>query len=202
MLHNLKHMIFGQAVLWLGAVAIVLPLGASQSAFAQGQGNGNTSTEIEKLWDLGGLPDAGGTVTLHRRPGNNTMSWELRASELAVGHAYTVWVGNFDDPALTNGGWGAGGLVGGGGQVIAASNHCVWPLVTFTDGGFQPGTSPDCDKIDVEAGISFFLIDHEDWKPGDMMERWDPDGGFDDDPDSQTEIVGALGAFFPPLDLD
>lgn len=208
MLHDVKHLIIGRLAFWLGAVVIVLPITAGQSALAQGRDNGNTITQTSPLIPVDMDPtddidleeNAGGMVTLHRRPANNTMSWELKAAGLNAGHAYTVWVGNwldeegnFDD---SEGGWGAGGLMGGDGRVTAAGNHCIWLLVTFDTGGFRPGDSPECAEIDVEKPIIFFVLDHREWEPGDMMHRWDPTGGTGD----ISTVAGFLEGHFGPLE--
>lgn len=63
-----------------------------------------------------------------------------------------------------------------GTEITASGTHCIWPLDTFFDGGFRPGDPPDCDKIDVEGPITFFLLDHGEWESGDMLDRWDPTG--------------------------
>lgn len=144
---------------------------------------------------------ATGEVTVRRKPANNTMSWKIDASGLGARHAYTVWLGNFDDPALTNGGWGDGGLVGGDGQLTSSGNHCIWPLVTFTDGGFRPGKSPDCEKIDIEGQLFFFVLDHQAWEAGDVFEFWDPDDGTDaEETPDPGDLAGFLAASFEPLE--
>jgi len=139
-----------------------------------------------------------GMMALRRNPKSGVLSWQIKSSAFNPGHAFTVWIGNFDDPALTNGGWGAGGLVGANGQFTVSGNHCIWPLVTFTDGGFEPGTKPDCSKIDGEGPITVFVLDHRDWNPGDILERWDPNGARPDD-DTATELAGFLVASFDPV---
>lgn len=139
-----------------------------------------------------------GQVVLNRRPGNNTMSWHLKTSAFEAGHAYTVWVGNFG--SQTDGGWGAGGLVGGNGKLNASGNHCVWPLFPEDEsgntGGFRPGIKPDCDMIDISGPITFFVLDHKEWEPGNMLARWDPTSGTGE----LSALVGALFGSFPSLD--
>lgn len=136
-----------------------------------------------------------GTMTLNRRLNSESLSWQLKTAAFEPGHAYTVWIGNFTESAH-DGGWGAGGLVGGNGQFTASGNDCVWPLVTFTDGGFRPGTRADCDKIDVAGPITVFVLDHRDWEPGDMLERWDPNGVEDEGSETPTALAGFLVASF------
>jgi len=50
--------------------------------------------------------------------------------------------------------------------------------------------------IDVSGPIFFFVLDHEEWEPGDMLARWDPTSGTGD--------LGVLGGVvfgsFPPLE--
>jgi len=164
--------------------------------------NNNSNKETASLLNLFD-PAAGafGEVVMQRRPGNNTMSWRLKTSAFEAGNAYTVWVGNFDGTGLGNdGGWGAGGLVGGSGKLTASGNHCVWPLdpndPSGLTGGFRPGVKSDCDMIDVSGPIFFFVLDHKEWEPGDMLARWDPTSGTGD--------LGVLGGVvfgsFPPLE--
>lgn len=125
------------------------------------------------------------------------MSWNFNLEGLIPGHSWTLWVGNFDDPPVfINGGSAGGGLVGGSGQVTAAGNHCIWPLITDLDGGFRPGVAPDCSMIDVNKEISFFLMDHLEWTPGDVMAFWDPTGGEGNPPVYGGFVMG----WFPPLE--
>lgn len=170
----------------------------SPQASADAQQNGPV-TMTRSLADLGGLADVDGTVRLSRRVKNNTFNWNLRASGMDPGHAYTVWIGNFTESSH-DGGWGTGGLVGGSGKINASGNHCLWELVTFSDGGFRPGKKASCDLVDVEGPVTFFLLDHGDWEPGDVFERWDPTGGTPDPdtPDPGT-LEGAMTASFPEL---
>ena len=125
---------------------------------------------------------ADGELIFRRNTANNTFSWRLKTSAFDAGHSHTIWIGNFDGIGFGNdGGWGAGGVVGGNGQFTASGNHCVWALNEddqngFT-GGFRPGTPPDCDMVDVTETIWFFVLDHGDWEPGDMLSRWDPTNG-------------------------
>lgn len=150
-------------------------------------GNSAATRETTALFDLFGVvPGSLGEVVLQRRPDNGTFNWRLETSHLDRGHAYTVWIGNFDGTGVgEDGGWGAGGVVGGNGQFTASGNHCIWPLDETAaglglSGGFRPGTPPDCDKVDVTGPIFFFVLDHGEWEPGDMLERWDPTGGTND----------------------
>ena len=125
-----------------------------------------------------------GKLIFRRNTANNTFSWRLKSSAFTAVHSYTIWIGNFDGIGFGNdGGWGAGGIVGGNGQFTAAGNHCVWPLDEDGDGstgGFRPGTPPVCDMVDVTETIWFFVLDHGEWEPGDMLSRWDPTNGTGD----------------------
>lgn len=168
---------------------------------ASQQENGGTIEQDERpLVNLLPFPvDGSGSVTLNRKVQNNTLHWQLNAENLPPGHAYTIWIGNFTETPH-DGGWGDGGIVGGSGKLTASGNHCVWDLVTFTEGGFRPGTKPNCQRIDVEGPVTFFLLDHGDWEPGDMLERWDPNGVVDSSGEEPTQFEGVWGAFFDPLD--
>lgn len=158
-------------------------------------------TEMEDLVVIGHRDlEAGsviGTVVLQRRPSNNTFSWVLKASGLEPGNAYTVWVGNFMDEEgnflITDAGYGAGGLVGGDGQIRAAGNQCLWELETFNTGGFQPGMPPICDLVKLKDRVWFIVFDHGKWEPGDILEFWTPEG---DDGGN----IGNMGAFFGALE--
>lgn len=165
---------------------------------ASQHGNSGVVTETAALDALGPPPSQESSVSLARNLRNGNLNWQLKASGLTPGNAYTVWIGNFpkfDD----DGGWGSGGLVGGSGQVTAAGNHCVWDLVSFSEGGFRPGTKPNCERIRVNEQVWFFLLDHGEWEPGDILERWDPNGVIDSSDETPTTLQGAWGAFFPPL---
>lgn len=157
------------------------------------------------------FPPIVGSVTLTRNTRNGTLNWRLEATgvrpgaALEPGNAFTVWVGNFTQgPA--DGGWGSGGVVGGSGSVTTGGNHCVWDLITFWDGGFRPGEKPNCERVRLDEPMAIFLLDHGEWEPGDMLERWDPDGdpttrdapGECDGSEDECDIVGAYGAFFGP----
>ncbi len=192
MTHALKN------PLLVGAVALVLSLAIVPSAFAQGP-----ITQTAILYPQDWNPDDGidfaanveGMVTIRRRPANNTMNWEVDAVGLTPGHSWTLWVGNFNEN--TDLGSGGGGLVGGSGGITAAGNHCIWPLdENEMDGGFVPGTAPDCSMIDVTKGVTFILLDHGVWQPGDVMAFWDPTGGIDNIP----TYAGVAFGYIPPLE--
>lgn len=179
--------------------------GTAQEAVAgQAKGNKGQVSETQSMFPIPfNQPgfNAEGSVTLKRNASNNTLHWNINVSGVEgapgfeKGNAYTVWVGNFLE-SDADGGWGSGGIVGGNGSFNTAGNHCIWPLVTFTDGGFRPGTKPDCDMIDVTQQVAIFVLDHGEWEPGDMIARWDPTSGTSD----ELALAGALGVFFGPLD--
>lgn len=196
MTHALKYPLFDRATLWVGAVALVLSLAVVPSAFAQRPGESAPmfAFDMDPNDGIDFAASAAGIVTLNRRPANNTMSWEMDADGLTEGHAWTLWVGNFE--AGNDGGSASGGLVGGSGWVTTAGNHCIWPLVTEMDGGFRPGLPPDCDMVDVKKSVIFILMDHGKWVPGDVMTFWDPTGG---DGNIPTSFTGFAMGFFPPL---
>lgn len=135
-----------------------------------------------------GIDGLVGEVIITKLP-NGTFTWKLEAHGLEPGHAYSIWVGNFEaldglDFAAPGGG---GGIVGGSGSVVESGNHCLWPLnQDYVEGepieeigGFRPGTAPDCNFVDPdhENGVWFVLEDHGPWESGDMIELWSP-GGF------------------------
>jgi len=157
-----------------------------EAAATRAAGNPAARETADLMVFFGNVQGDPGEVVLRRRPGNDTFSWRLKSSAFAPGHAYTVWIGNFGGTgAGEDGGWGSGGIVGGNGQFTAAGNHCLWSLDQTEaglglSGGFRPGTPPDCDRVDVTEPIFFFVLDHGDWEPGDMLERWDPTGGTND----------------------
>lgn len=69
-------------------------------------------------------------------------------------------------------------MVGGSGSITTAGNHCVHQLdPSGLTGGFEPGTPPNCDLIDADGDISFFLVDHDEWTPGDQSARRLVQGG-------------------------
>lgn len=149
----------------------------------------SSATDTEPLVPVFGAGD-GGEVTLTRRA-NSTFTWKLEATGFDPGHAYTVWVGNFLDGRvdengvvrtwLNDGGFGGSGLVGASGTINAAGNHCIGVLDPANplgeDGGFVPGTAPDCDYIDQDGQIVFYLIDHGPWASGEQDARRTPVGG-------------------------
>jgi len=156
------------------------------------KGQSSHVSEIQSLINFNTGQAVDGEVVLKRRLKNNTFSWQLKTSAFDAGNAYTVWIGNF--PNFDNGGgWGAGGIVGGNGKFTASGNHCVWPLETFSTGGFRPGAKSDCNMVDLEQPIWFFVLDHGDWEPGDMLARWDPTSGTGD----ESVLGKVLFAFFP-----
>jgi len=164
---------------------------------APGSESARTSESIDLL-NLFTNEKADGKLTIRKKAAKGTFTWQLKTSAFDAGHAYTVWIGNFDGTGLGNdGGYGAGGVVGGNGMFRASGNHCVWPLdqddPTGLTGGFQPGTSPDCDMVDVTETIFFFILDHGEWEPGDMLARWDPTSGTGD----PTVLEGILFAVIP-----
>lgn len=120
--------------------------------------------------------EAYATVT---RKTNGTLHWNVTASGMEEGHAYTVWLLNGDSPESPDGGHAGDGLVGGNGGLNASGNHCVSELkitADFPEGfGFEPGIStPNCDIIDGAGTLTIVLIDHGPWTPGDMFHRWKP----------------------------
>jgi hypothetical protein len=145
--------------------------------------------------------EADGELVFLRNKSNNTFSWQLKTSAFDAGHAYTVWIGNFDENGLgNNGGWGAGWIVDVNGQFTAAGDHCVWPLdqddPSGLSGGFRPGTPPDCNMVDTTEPIWFYVLDHGDWEPGDMLALWDPTSGTGD----PGVLEGILFSFIPPVE--
>ena len=162
---------------------------------------GHSSARAGESFELVNLftgEKADGELTFRRKASNGTFTWQLKTSAFESGHAYTVWIGNFDGTGLGNdGGWGAGGIVGGNGRFTASGNHCVWALdqsdPSGLTGGFRPGTKPDCDMVDVTEPIFFFVLDHGEWEPGDMLARWDPTSGTGD----PSVLEGILFAFIP-----
>jgi len=156
---------------------------------------GSESARTNETYDLVNFftgKKANGELIFRRKSSNSTFSWQLKTSAFDSGDAYTVWIGNF--PNFDNdGGWGAGGIVGGNGQFTASGNHCVWPLETFVTGGFRPGVKPDCDMVDLNEPVWFFVLDHGEWEPGDMLARWDPTSGTGD----ESALDGVLFAFIP-----
>jgi len=142
-------------------------------------------------------PAGSGEITLRMNP-NGTFSWLLEARGLERDNAVTVWVGNFsrdlddDGPGTSedDGGRGFGGLVEESGRLRAEGDHCVHALAqsgTGVVGGFQPGVPPDCDLVDPNLPIWFFLLDHGPWT-GEDADLWSPLGT---DP---ATFVGALQA--------
>lgn len=142
-----------------------------------------------------------GTASLKRKSDNDNIQFTLDVSGLPQkqnGHAYTVWWGNLPLADSQNpdgdggGGWGGGGVVRDG-KFTVSNNHCTWDLETFWDGGFRPGTKPNCDRIDASEAIIFVVLIHDEWQPGDMMERWDPDGDPEtvdpDDPKTPGDLA-------------
>lgn len=158
-----------------------------QSDLAAPAAPGSESARTSESFDLLNLftnEKEDGELTF-RRKANGTFSWQLKTSAFDTGHAYTVWIGNFAGTGLGNdGGYGAGGIVGGNGKFTASGNHCVWPLdqedLSGLTGGFRPGTPPDCEMVDLTKTIFFFVLDHGEWEPGDMLARWDPTSGTGD----------------------
>lgn len=169
-----------------GLVASRMNAGAAPEAASPKSGGGNVVQGEATLYIVdtpeGVPPQKVGTVSMTRKPANNTINWTLEAEGLGRdGHAWTIWWGN--TPFTESGGYGGGGVIHNG-QVTASNNHCTWTLETFWDGGFRPEKEPTCDRIDASGAIVVNLLIHDEWEPGDMMERWDPDG------DANTADIG------------
>lgn len=205
MLHNLKNRLSGHAIpwTWIGAVAIAMPLAASPIAFAQGQsasaGGSGHSTLTEEFGCIDVWNDAppqngptcdevDGVATLRIRS-DHSFTIQAMADGFEPGHAVTLWV--FDGTGA--GGFAAGGLAGGKGQVAFSSNNCIHPEDPGpVNNGFVPGNAPECDLVDLAAentapdffgedwvgGLNVFLLDHGPWTPGNMEARWTTQGLF------------------------
>jgi hypothetical protein len=155
------------------------------------------SPDDEPIKDAGGnIVD--GKVTLTQRP-NGSFHWKLEVSGMEPGNAYTLWILNGAgmhgdlNYFLANelGGRATGGLVNGQGNINAAGNNCVDPLILAEDEnrdilfdeqgnpvfdvfGFKPGVPPSCDLIDMDGNhITFVLLEKGTWTPGDMQIRWE-----------------------------
>jgi len=169
---------------------------ASRGPLGIARGGPHADTETLGNSGLFPHPTGSGNLTFRKNP-NGTFSWQIEARGIEKGNAFTVWVGNFsrdldgDGPGTLedDGGRGSGGLVGGSGRLAAAGNHCVHALTpsgTGIIGGFQPGVPPDCDLVDPNLPIWFFLIDHGPWT-GEVADFWSPLG-------TDFTIVGVLEA--------
>jgi hypothetical protein len=134
---------------------------ASMEPAAQSRGTHAETVALDAV-----KPGVTGTSTLHRR--DQGFTFRISASGLTPGHPVTLWAIDMESGAV---GRAAGGIVGGGGSVNLAGNHCVG------QGGKSPGTAPACGLIDPAGSILFALLEGDDeWSPGDQSVRWQAAG--------------------------